>query len=109
MVCHDGATAPKFYLAGTLFSAITGGTGVGQATIEFTDGAGKTNTMITAAQSAIGNFHWDQPVTFPVTVKATRCPAILPMSSPVNPTGAAGSNSAGCNSCHNAQNQIHLP
>ena len=104
LTCHNGnvAGANKFYVAGTLFTAVTGGTGVAQATIEITDSAGKKLPLVTANATAIGNFYTEQPVTFPITVRASSCPNTQKMTAAV--TGAEG-----CNSCHNAQMQIHLP
>jgi hypothetical protein len=103
LTCHNGTAAPKFYVAGTLFSAATGGAGVGQATIELTDANNKVIPIVTAAQTALGNFWYDQPVAFPVKVRASSCPDTQAMSAQVDQTGGS------CNSCHNAQMQIHLP
>jgi len=103
LTCHNGTTAPKFYVGGTLYSAVTGGTGVAQATIEITDANGQTVSVVTAAQTAIGNFHYDLPLAFPIHVKASSCPTTVAMSATVATAGG------GCASCHNAQFQIHLP
>jgi hypothetical protein len=101
--CHNGTAAPKFYLGGTLYSAVTGGAGVAQATIEITDSNNQTVTVVTAAQNAIGNFHYDLPLAFPLTVRGSSCPTTVVMMSAVQ------SNGGGCASCHNATFQIHLP
>jgi hypothetical protein len=105
LTCHNGATAgaPKFYLGGTLYSAATGGTAVSQANIVITDANNQTINLVTASLNAPGNFYYDQPVAFPIQVKASSCPTTVPMVSAVQSTGG------GCTSCHNAQMQIHLP
>ena len=106
LTCHDGnhANATKFLVAGTLFSAATGGTGVAGATVEIVDSAGIVTPLVTAMN---GNFYTSQAVTFPLTVRATSCPNEQPMITKVLTTGAS------CNNCHATgklpQQQIHLP
>jgi hypothetical protein len=103
LTCHNGTTAPKFYLGGTLYSAATGGSAVSKANIVITDANNQTINVVTASLNAPGNFYYDQPIAFPIQVKASSCPTTVPMVSAVQSTGG------GCTSCHNAQMQIHLP
>lgn len=103
--CHNGnvAGANKFFAAGTVFSALTGGTGVSGVNVVITDGAGVKHTIVTASLNAPGNFWLDQPVTLPLKVVATACPWTRPMIASVQ-NGSC--NTAGC---HVAGNQIHVP
>jgi hypothetical protein len=100
MTCHNNAqpTIPQFTVAGTLYSALTGGTAVAGATVEVTDATGAVYPLLTGTN---GNFYSEQPIVFPVNVRATACPADLFM--PTSPTVGA------CNSCHDATQQVHVP
>jgi hypothetical protein len=101
--CHGGAlpAAPAFTIAGTLFSAISGGTPVAGATIEVVQPNGTKIKLVTATN---GNFYTEEPVTFPVTTRASGCPApARPMIATVATAGGS------CNSCHNATMQVWLP
>jgi hypothetical protein len=107
LTCHNGTVdgASQFYVAGTLFSAATGTTGLAKATIRITDAAGKIIDLVTATDNAPGNFYIDTPVTFPIHVEASSCPSTMRMPDAVQTNGGS------CNSCHNntIQPQIHLP
>jgi hypothetical protein len=100
--CHTGqSAAPRWTLAGTLFDSRQGTAPLPGATISIVDAAGVELTLVTASN---GNFYTQQPLTFPVTVSASKCPDTKAM------TGKPGSGD--CNSCHTAnasQGRIHLP
>jgi len=68
------------------------------ANLELTDAKGQQITLHTADN---GNFYTTQAVTFPHTVRASKCPdsAEMPGSAPVG----------SCNTCHDATMRIHLP
>jgi hypothetical protein len=88
--CHNHG----FTLAGTLFNGSAGASG---GTITVTDNAGSSFDLVSQAN---GNFYTTQPVAFPVTVFASRCPSIHNMPGTVSAT--AGTSAAGCNQsgCH---------
>jgi hypothetical protein len=100
--CHKsgGGEAPAFTFAGTLFSAVTGGSAVAGATIEATDAKGQVIRIVTSKN---GNFYTSQAVSFPLTVRASACPSDQPMIATVQ--------NGNCNTsgCHASQFQIHLP
>jgi hypothetical protein len=99
--CHTGGVAPAWTLAGTLYDSRQGTAAIPGATITITDATGAELTLITASN---GNFYTQQPITFPVTVSASKCPDTKSMGSQV----ATGN----CNGCHTAtssQGRIHLP
>jgi hypothetical protein len=104
--CHSKSQKSfgPFTVAGTLYAAVGGGTAVSQATIHLVDGAGKDIKLTTATN---GNFFTDQAVTFPITVRASKCPNTdQPMVSTVAASGGS------CNSCHASgsnQGRVHLP
>jgi hypothetical protein len=91
--------APTFYLGGTLYSAVSGGTAVAGATINVTDAAGKSLKIVSANN---GNFWTSTALTYPLQVNASLCPNTLAMSSSVGGNGA-------CNNCHNSTFRVHLP
>ena len=98
--CHaPGGGAPTFYLGGTLYNAATGGAAVAGATINVTDAAGKRVKVVSAND---GNFWTTTPLTFPLKVDASLCPATTPMSATVSGNGA-------CNNCHNSTFRVHVP
>lgn len=113
LTCHGpnpAAGAPQFLVAGTLFNAVGGTTGVAQATIRLTDGAGKHLDLTTASSAgSIGNFFVEvgnaQGLTPPFTVEASSCPNTQRMSAQVTAANLS------CNNCHNGTKQahIHLP
>lgn len=99
--CHDGNTAgaPRFYLAGTLYTAANSTTPIAGATIIVPTGGGNPIKMVTATN---GNFWLTTPVTLPIRgPKASLCPDTVQMTADVN--------NPNCNSCHGAGNRIHLP
>jgi hypothetical protein len=97
--CHGKVGgAPAWTLAGTLYSAASGGAAVSGATIEVIDANGKRLALRTYAN---GNFYTNAAVAFPVTVRASKCPSDQTMNEPLN----VGS----CNSCHNDTMRVHLP
>jgi hypothetical protein len=104
--CHKvgatGAAAPPYTIGGTLYNDLEGTEPVGGATIIVLDAAGTEYKLVTSTN---GNFWSIEPMTFPVTVSASRCPDTLPMVSPV--TEAGGS----CNqvSCHAGPMRVYLP
>jgi hypothetical protein len=88
----------RWTVAGTLFDAISGTTGVSGATIEIVDANGQTVIVPTAAN---GNFYTLQRVRFPLHVRASKCPADLRMQTMTY--------QASCNGCHVPGMRIHLP
>ena len=101
LMCHDSnQMSPnlRWTVAGTLFDAIGGTTGVAGATIEIIDANGQ---KLLLATSANGNFYTTLRVRFPLTVRASQCPADLHMQTPT----FQGS----CNGCHVPGMRIHLP
>ena len=98
MACHNGATATRWTVAGTLYNG--NGAALAGATIELVQPNGQKIQLATYAN---GNFYTSQAVTFPLTVRASQCPSDTPMVSQVQ-TGQGG-----CNSCHSSAMRIHLP
>lgn len=102
LTCHDGNTlgAPTWTIAGTLYDSAAGTNPVSAATILVTDANGVELKLITADN---GNFYTSEPVTFPLTVGASKCPDTKFMTG----TPQVGA----CNSCHTggAIGRIHLP
>jgi hypothetical protein len=98
--CHTGAGAPRWQVAGTLFSTAAGGAAIGGATVTITDANNVVTKLITAPN---GNFYSGANFAFPVRVNASRCPDKKTM-------GEAAPN-GNCNSCHQAGGvgRIHLP
>ena len=91
---------PWPWVAGTLYSAATGGTAVSGATIEVVDSKGKTLKLATANN---GNFYTTTAVSFPIKVRASKCPANMAM------TGAVSQGSCNAGGCHTSAMRIHLP
>jgi len=100
LTCHAGqaAGAPIFNAAGTLYTDGQGTAPIAGATIVITDGAGQDIRLVTANN---GNFYTGKTITFPITVRASDCPADATM--PTQPQVGD------CNSCHGAASRIHLP
>lgn len=98
--CHTGAGAPRWNVAGTLYSSAQGGTPVAGATITIVDADNVTTRLVTASN---GNFYTGAVVAFPIRVVASKCPDSRTMGAL-----APGGN---CNSCHQvgSAGRIHLP
>jgi len=86
--CHTGAGAPLWTAAGTMYNSAGGP--VAGATITLVDATNKTITLVSAQN---GNFWTTTPLSMPLTVKASKCPSSIQMSSKAQ---------ASCNSCHTA-------
>jgi hypothetical protein len=99
--CHDHG----FYMAGTMYASAGGGGPVVGASITFVDADGVTGDMQTNMN---GNFWWSLPVRFPVTIIASSCPDIQPMTATVT-SADAGCNKAGCHAGNGGPGRIHLP
>ena len=101
LTCHNGTTAARFRVAGTLYTSAQGGTPVGGATIVVKDSANVSVKLVTAAD---GNFYTNEALTPPLTVKASKCPSV----DKAMPTAA---NNGDCNSCHqaNTTGRVFLP
>jgi hypothetical protein len=95
---RDCSQCHNFTVAGTLFTQLTGGTGIAGATIEVID-ANNQRLLLPTYQN--GNFYTQQAVAYPIRLRASRCPNDAPMIS----TAATGT----CNGCHNSTFQAHLP
>ena len=99
--CHDSlGSSRKWTIAGTLYSAATGGTAVSGATIVVVDAAGKTIKLQTYSN---GNFYTTTAVTKPLKVRATKCPGDLSM------TASASNGSCNASGCHDSTMRIHVP
>lgn len=99
--CHTGSgAAPRWTVAGTLYSAAQNGTPVPGATITITDANNVTVRLVTAMN---GNFYTGQALAMPLRVQASKCPDTRRMTG----TPMTGD----CNSCHQAATtgRIHLP
>ena len=114
--CHDGNTAGanKFTAAGTVYDKLalaSGAQGLSGVTIEITDANGTKVSVVTASQGAPGNFWTDQPLVFPLTVRASSCPADRPMADPLAAAAnvAAGGGNCSRSGCHDSAMIIHVP
>ena len=99
--CHSGTgVAPKWTVAGTLFTNAQGSAPIAGATVLITDANGVTTKLVTASN---GNFYTSKAMAFPVRVGASKCPDTKMMPGMIM-TGD-------CNSCHQAATtgRIHLP
>ncbi|MBV8756234.1 MAG: hypothetical protein JO257_03095 [Deltaproteobacteria bacterium] len=102
--CMNGCHNHGFTLSGTIYTSVNSNTAVVGATVVATDANNQVIKMVTATN---GNFYTTSPVTFPVTVLATECPNITPMSAQLT-SGQGGCNKVGCHTA-GAQGHIHLP
>ncbi|HEU5056666.1 MAG TPA: hypothetical protein VFU21_09065 [Kofleriaceae bacterium] len=99
--CHDGqGAAPRWTVAGTIYTTSDGAAGLAGATIRLADAGGKEVVLVSAQN---GNFWTEEELAFPLTALASRCPTERAMGGAVPETGAA------CNSCHGAAMRIALP
>ena len=96
--CHASGQSPTMTLAGTLYSAATGGTAVTGATVTVTGNNGNKITMVTGNS---GDFYSGSAITYPATVSISRCSTSVAM------TGTIANGN--CNNCHNSTMRIHLP
>lgn len=99
--CHTGTdAAPRWTVAGTLFSSASGGAPTAGATVTITDANDVQLRLVTASN---GNFYTGQALQMPLRVQASKCPDTRRMSG----TPMTGD----CNSCHQAATtgRIHLP
>jgi|SRR6266511_4279406 len=94
--CHSSGRL-KWTVAGTLYDAVGGTTGVAGATIHVTDSKGVKVTILTANN---GNFWTTTALTPPLRVSGSLCPNSAAMSS--DATGF-------CNSCHTSGFRVHVP
>jgi hypothetical protein len=105
--CMNSCHFHGFTLAGTLYSAASGGSAISGASITVKDASGQTFDIVSQAD---GNFYTSNPVQFPVTVYASECQiqqAGVPMTATIS-SGGAGCNQGGCHTT-SAQGRIHLP
>jgi hypothetical protein len=115
--CHDGNTAGanKFTAAGTIYDKLalaSGAQGLPGVTIEITDANGTKVSVVTASQGAPGNFWTDQPLVFPLQVRASQCPANRPMSQALAANAnnvAAGDGNCARTGCHDPNMIMHMP
>ena len=98
LTCHATAQSPPMTLAGTLYSAASGGNAVTGATVTVT---GSNGTKVTMVTGSLGNFYSGTAVTFPATVQVSKCPDTANMSATISV--------GDCNSCHASTMRIHLP
>lgn len=102
--CQDSCHNHGFYMSGTMFSSATGGSPAVGVSITYVDAMGATGDMVSGTN---GNFWWSLPVTFPVTITASKCPDIKPMTAVVTATDD-GCNKGGCH-VTGAAGRIHVP
>jgi hypothetical protein len=101
--CHAaGGEGPRYYAAGTLYLTAAGGAPNVGATITVRD-ANNLTLQLTSMQN--GNFYTEQPLIEPVTVYASKCPAIMPMIA----TAAGNCNTGGCHDGVAATGRVYLP
>ncbi len=99
--CHDNLSASiRWTVSGTLYNAATGGSAVSGATVVVVDANGKKLSLPTYDN---GNFYTTTAVTFPLTVRATKCPADLHMVSAVQ------KGSCNASGCHTSAMRVHVP
>lgn len=103
--CQSNCHNHGFYMSGTLYASAGGGQPVVGASITFVDATGATGDMHTNLN---GNFWWSLPVAFPVTIIASSCPDIKPMTAAVS-SADAGCNKTGCHAGSGGPGRIHLP
>jgi hypothetical protein len=96
--CHASSYAPSMTVAGTLYSAPTGGTAVSGATVTITD---SNNAVIAMVTGSSGNFYTNATIAYPITISISKCPDTV--------TNPAPSEIGECNSCHDSSMQIHFP
>jgi hypothetical protein len=102
--CMNGCHNHGFTLAGTLYTTAAGGTAVKGGSITVVDANGQTFDVVSQLN---GNFYTIKTVKFPVTVTASMCPDVKPMTSSI-PAGSGGCNKSGCH-VSGAQGRIHIP
>jgi hypothetical protein len=100
MSCHDNLSNFKWTVAGTVYAAANSTTAVSGANVEIIDA---NNKKVVLATSTNGNFYTTTSFTFPVKVRASKCPADSKM------TAAATTGSCNSNSCHTSGMRIHVP
>jgi hypothetical protein len=98
-----GGGAPAFYVAGTLYDDAMGTNPVADATIRVLDNDGIETKLVTADN---GNFWSLVELPMPLTVAASLCPDLVPMSGAVS-NGSC--NAAGCHSAAGGAGRIHVP
>jgi len=103
--CQQGCHDHGFTLSGTISTTTAGGTPVVGASITVKDSAGVTFDVVSQAN---GNFYTSHAVTFPVTVIASSCPDVQPMSATIA-AGNGGCNKSGCHTAGTGTGAIHLP
>ena len=97
--CHASMSEDlKFRVSGTLYTTAAGDAPAPGVTIVFKDADGVAYRLVTHDN---GNFFTVDPVAFPITPRASRCPdnQEMPM------TTMAGN----CNNCHYAGQRIYFP
>jgi hypothetical protein len=98
MGCHGS----EFSVAGTLYSAASGGSKVVGGVITITD---KNGVKQTAASGSAGNFWLRTSVAFPVTITASLCPSIQMM---VSKAQDGSCNQSGCHDGSASPGRVHL-
>ncbi len=98
--CHNGADAPAWTVAGTVFSDPNASVAAGEegAEVIVTDAQNRT---ITLKSNSAGNFYTAEALAFPLAVKIQRGSYVMEMGE----APASGS----CNSCHTVPAQDGAP
>jgi hypothetical protein len=101
--CHGGQGAPRFYVGGTAYTSASSTTPLVGATITVVD---KSGTSVDLVTSTNGNFYTSTVLTPPLTVYASKCPTLMPMTATVTNNG--GCNAAGCHVAGSSSGHVHL-
>jgi hypothetical protein len=103
--CHDH----NFTVAGTVYTTSGGSTPAAGATVTVIDAKNnKTNLVV----QSNGNFYGSPLVTFPLTVYASSCPTLTPMTATVASNDlsvAVGCNNTSCHASGGNPGVMHLP
>jgi hypothetical protein len=94
--CHS-----SFTVSGTLYSAASGGSILGGATVRVKNSITGAVQVELVTDSA-GLFYTSQAVTFPANVEISACPDLVTMT-------AASAGNCAKSGCHTSSFQIHLP
>lgn len=98
--CHDHG----FTFGGTLYSGANGGAAVAGATITMVDPFGNSFDIVSQGN---GNFFTSVAVSFPLTITASLCPNVQPMTAKVT-ADQGGCNQSGCHAT-GGTGRIHIP
>ncbi|HEY3354333.1 MAG TPA: hypothetical protein VGQ83_13860 [Polyangia bacterium] len=99
--CHATMSGSrKFTLAGTMYTDAAGSAKAAGVTVHVSDANGQTLALVSGNDGA---FYTTQAITFPVSIRASKCPTVQEMP--------AQASSGDCNQagCHASGNRVHVP